>query len=77
MQLDFGHATAFSTMVTSFSGKPGMAMRGLSLAGIFSGSSWASRKAWRRVSIEQEHFPRQEVADMQRTDGAGVRFADC
>ena len=46
-----GYATAFWTMATSFSGKSGMAMMGLSFAGILSGSSWASRNALRKVSI--------------------------
>jgi len=68
IRLDFGHATAFSTMLTSFSGKSGMAMMGLSLAGIFSGSSWASRKALRKVSISisaktssREHFSLSKI----------------
>jgi len=51
IRLDFCHATAFATMLTSFSGKSGMAIRGLSFEGVFSGASRASRKAWRRVSI--------------------------
>jgi len=51
IRLDFGQATAFSTMLTSISGKSGMAMMGLSFAGILSGSSWASRNALRKVSI--------------------------
>jgi hypothetical protein len=39
IRLDFRHATAFWAMLRSFSGKSGMAMRGLSFGGIFSGTS--------------------------------------
>ena len=39
IRLDFRHAAAFSAMLRSFSGKSGMAMRGLSFEGIFSGTS--------------------------------------
>jgi len=39
IRLDFRHAAAFWAMRRSFSGKSGMAMRGLSFEGIFSGTS--------------------------------------
>ena len=39
IRLDFGRTAAFSAMLRSFSGKSGMAMRGLSFEGIFSGTS--------------------------------------
>ena len=39
IRLDFGRTAAFSAMLRSFSGKSGMAMRGLSFEGIFSETS--------------------------------------
>ena len=51
IRLDFCHAIAFVIMLTSFSGKSCMAIRGLSFEGILPGASRAARKALRKVSI--------------------------